>query len=118
LRQVEVDFPGHVTGQAKADQFAEADLYVFPSSHESYGLTLMEAFAAGLPALTLDHAGARSLMRAEFGRMASADSFLTALQELTRDRARLREMGRAAQAFALAHPFAETAQRLRALLHR
>jgi hypothetical protein len=57
-------------------------------------------------------------MRAEFGRMASADSFLTALQELTRDRARLREMGRAAQAFALAHPFAETAQRLRALLHR
>jgi glycosyltransferase involved in cell wall biosynthesis len=118
LRQVEVDFPGHVTGQAKADQFAEADLYVFPSSHESYGLTLMEAFAAGLPALTLEHAGARSLMRAEFGRMASADSFLTALQELTRDRARLREMGRAAQAFALAHPFAETAQRLRALLHR
>lgn len=118
LRQVEVEFPGHVTGQAKADQFAEADLYVFPSSHESYGLTLMEAFAAGLPALTLDHAGARSLMRAEFGRMASADGFLPALQELTRDRARLREMGRAAQAFALAHPFAETAQQLRALLHR
>jgi len=118
LRQVEVEFPGHVTGQAKADQFAEADLYVFPSSHESYGLTLMEAFAAGLPALTLDHAGARSLMRAEFGRMASADSFLPALQELTRDRARLREMGRAAQAYALARPFAETAQQLRALLHR
>ena len=57
-------------------------------------------------------------MRAEFGRMASADGFLPALQELTRDRARLREMGRAAQAFALAHPFAETAQQLRALLHR
>ena len=116
LRQVEVEFPGHVTGQAKADQFAEADLYVFPSSHESYGLTLMEAFQAGLPALTLDHAGAKSLMRAEFGRMASADSFLPALQELVRDRARLREMGRAAQAFARANPFAATAERLRNLL--
>ena len=116
LRQVEVEFPGHVTGQAKADQFAEADLYVFPSSHESYGLTLMEAFQAGLPALTLDHAGAKSLMRAEFGRMASADSFLTTLQELLRDRARLREMGRAAQEFALANPFATTAERLRNLL--
>ena len=116
LRQVEVEFPGHVTGQAKADQFAEADLYVFPSSHESYGLTLMEAFQAGLPALTLDHAGAKSLMRAEFGRMASSDSFLPALQELVRDRARLREMGRAAQAFARANPFAATAERLRNLL--
>jgi glycosyltransferase involved in cell wall biosynthesis len=116
LRQVEVEFPGHVTGQAKADQFAEADLYVFPSSHESYGLTLMEAFAAGLPALTLDHAGARGVMRADFGRMASPDGFLPALQELTRDRARLREMGRAAQAYALAHPFSATAERLRALL--
>ena len=116
LRQVGVEFPGYVTGQAKADQFAEADLYVFPSSHESYGLTLMEAFQAGLPALTLDHAGARSLMRAEFGRMASADSFLPALQQLVRDRGRLREMGRAAQAFALANPFAATAERLRKLL--
>ena len=116
LRQVEVAFPGHVTGQAKADQFAEADLYVFPSSHESYGLTLMEAFQAGLPALTLDHAGAKSLMRAEFGRMASADSFLPTLQELVRDRARLREMGLAAQAFARANPFAATAERLRNLL--
>ena len=116
LRQVGVEFPGYVTGQAKADQFAEADLYVFPSSHESYGLTLMEAFQAGLPALTLDHAGAKSLMRAEFGRMASADSFLPALQQLVRDRARLREMGRAAQAFALANPFAATAERLRKLL--
>ena len=116
LRQVGVEFPGYVTGQAKADQFAEADLYVFPSSHESYGLTLMEAFQAGLPALTLDHAGAKSLMRAEFGRMASADSFLPALQQLVRDRARLRDMGRAAQAFALANPFAATAERLRKLL--
>jgi hypothetical protein len=95
LRQVEAEFPGHVTGQAKADQLAEADLNVFPSSRESYGLTL-------------DHAGARSLMRAEFGRMASADGSLPALQE----------MGRAAQAFALALPFADTAQRRRALLHR
>lgn len=117
LRQVEVEFPGHVTGQAKADQFAAADLYVFPSSHESYGLTLMEAFAAGLPALTLDHAGAKSLMHAEFGRMASADAFLPALQDLVRDRPRLRQMGQAAQAFAASQPFAHTAQRLRSLLH-
>jgi glycosyltransferase involved in cell wall biosynthesis len=116
LRQIEVEFPGHVTGQAKADQFAEADLYVFPSSHESYGLTLMEAFQAGLPALTLDHAGAKSLMRAEFGRMASADSFLPALQELVRDRGRLREMGRAAREFARANPFSATAIWLRNLL--
>ena len=38
-------FPGYVTGERKRAFFALADLYVFPSRHESYGLTLLEALA-------------------------------------------------------------------------
>lgn len=115
LRHVRVEFPGYVTSQRKADLLASADLYVFPSRHESYGLTLMEAFAAGLPALTLDHSGARSLMRTQFGIMATPATFLTSLQQLTADRNQLREMGRAAREFALARPFSAAATRLLAL---
>ena len=47
LRKTRVVFPGYVTGDRKKAFFALADLYVFPSRHESYGLTLLEALAAG-----------------------------------------------------------------------
>ena len=67
LKRTRVVFPGYVTGERKRAFLALADLYVFPSRHESYGLTLMEALAAGLPAVCLDTTGARSVMREEFG---------------------------------------------------
>ena len=54
LKRTRVVFPGYVTGERKRAFFALADLYVFPSRHESYGLTLLEALAAGLPAVCLD----------------------------------------------------------------
>ena len=55
LKRVRVDFPGHVTGARKGAFFALAHLYVFPSRHESYGLTLVEALRAGLPVLSSNH---------------------------------------------------------------
>jgi len=42
LRKVQVFFPGHVTRERKQAFLQMADLYVFPSIHESYGLTLLE----------------------------------------------------------------------------
>lgn len=116
LRRTTVHFAGHVTGPAKLAALAAADLYVFPSCHESYGLTLQEAFLAGLPALTLDHAGARSVMQPAFGEIASPAEFLPALQRLLQHPQRLPELGRAAQAFALANPFAQTARQVADLL--
>src|SRR5205085_911942 len=72
LKRTHVVFPGYVTRERKQAFFALADLYVFPSRHESYGLTLMEALAAGLPAVCLDTTGARSVMREEFGALVPA----------------------------------------------
>jgi len=54
-------------GSRKHAFFGLADVYLFPSSHESYGLTLMEALSAGLPAISRDHAGARQILKPEFG---------------------------------------------------
>lgn len=51
LRRARVTFTGHLTGEDKACAFASARLYAFLSRHESYGLTLAEALASGLPAI-------------------------------------------------------------------
>lgn len=44
-----VVWAGHVEGQAKAEAFAAADLFVLPSFSENFGIAAAEALAAGLP---------------------------------------------------------------------
>jgi glycosyltransferase involved in cell wall biosynthesis len=62
LRTMRVEFVGHANAAMKQALFSLADGYVFPSRHESYGLTLCEALAAGLPVITTDHYSARDLV--------------------------------------------------------
>ena len=114
LRKVEVHFPGYVSGARKAAFFRLGDLYVFPSRHESYGLTLVEALAAGLPVLTTDHRSARDLVRPEFGLVVNttAEDLYRGLGELLEQRENLRLMGERARAFALGLKFEQAADRL------
>ena len=102
LRLVEVHFPGHVSGARKHAFFRLADLYVFPSRHESYGLTMMEAMAAGLPVLTTSHRSAQDLIHPNFGRVVapSPEGIFRGLQELLSQREKLKTMGEEAQRFA------------------
>ncbi|HXP86144.1 MAG TPA: glycosyltransferase family 4 protein [Bryobacteraceae bacterium] len=112
LKRTRVVFPGYVAGERKRAFFALADLYVFPSRHESYGLTLLEALAAGLPAVCLDHHGARSVMREEFGALVPASELREALARLLADEAGRKRMGQAARAFAQYERFSDRAAEL------
>lgn len=119
LRRVQVHFPGYVSGPIKDAFFQLADLYVFPSRHESYGLTLLEAMAAGLPVLTTPHRSARDLVRPGFGRIVEATpaGLYRGLEELLGAREELPKMGGEARQFALERDFSQAADRLaRALL--
>jgi glycosyltransferase involved in cell wall biosynthesis len=116
LNKTRVIFPGYVTGERKKNFFALADLYVFPSRHESYGLTLLEALAAGLPAVCLNHHGARSVMREEFGAIVDAEGLIEALKRLLSD-PDLPQKGAAARAYALENRFAAQAAKLAELLN-
>ena len=123
LRKVRVVFPGHVSGRRKAAFFKLADLYVFPSRHESYGLTLLEALRSGLPAVCLAHHGARAVMRPEFGRLVPLGPRIemieglrrAILQTLAAGAGPIR-MGAAAREYAVKHTFADSAAELARVL--
>ena len=53
-----VEFAGHVTGPRKAALLHRADVFVSPSHHESYGLAIAEAVAAGCQVISHPHYGA------------------------------------------------------------
>ncbi|NDJ76180.1 MAG: glycosyltransferase family 1 protein, partial [Chloroflexi bacterium] len=45
-------FMGYLRGQELRSAYASADIFVFPSAMETFGLVLIEAMAAGLPVVT------------------------------------------------------------------
>jgi glycosyltransferase involved in cell wall biosynthesis len=57
-----VEFTGHVTGELKAALLRRADLFVSTSRHESYGLTIEEARAAGCRVISHPHYGASGIV--------------------------------------------------------
>jgi glycosyltransferase involved in cell wall biosynthesis len=123
LRRIRVVFPGYVIGQRKNAFLALGSLYVFPSRHESYGLTLLEALGAGLPAVCLDHHGARAVMREEFGelvpmgsRRATVERLRAAIARLLRDEEGRARMSEAARRWAMGQRFSDSAATVARLL--
>ena len=45
-------FLGYLTGQPLADAYASADIFVFPSEAETFGMVVPEAMAAGIPVVS------------------------------------------------------------------
>ncbi len=121
LDQVRVVFPGHLGGAAKRAALERADLFVSASRHESYGLTTMEALAAGTPVLALDTPGARQALDPACGRILPRQGNLPELlwratRDMLADRENLARMGDAARRRASAQPFSLAADRLLELL--
>ncbi|MFH1725149.1 MAG: glycosyltransferase family 4 protein [Elusimicrobiota bacterium] len=121
LRRFRVFFPGYLAPVEKQAYFRLADLFVSPSLHESYGLTIVEAMRAGLPILASDHYGGDEILDPSYGRTVPyGDAGLrprllaVGLEEMLGDPAGLRRMGRRArEASASARmDFAGTARRL------
>jgi glycosyltransferase involved in cell wall biosynthesis len=60
-----ISFVGPISGQTKQSAFFDADLFVFPTHSESFGMAVAEALAHGLPVLTTT--GAPWSMLPEYG---------------------------------------------------
>jgi len=83
-----------------------ADLFVFPSLLESFGIVLIEAMAAGLPVVGTDAPGCRDLVREDAGGVqvpaGDRDALARAVLDLLADPQRRAALGARAQATARA----------------
>ncbi|MDX9995826.1 MAG: glycosyltransferase family 1 protein [Rhodocyclaceae bacterium] len=79
-------FVGTKRGEALAEHYASADLFVFPSLTETFGNVVSEALASGLPVVAFDYAAASDLIvTGENGRSVppgDASAFIDAAVEL------------------------------------
>jgi glycosyltransferase involved in cell wall biosynthesis len=109
-----VEFAGRVTRDRAAAMYRSADLFVFPTLSDGFGLTQLEAMAHGLPVIAtpncgtvVDHGNDGLVVPA-----ADAAALAAAIAELADDRPRLDAMGRRAVQKARQFPLAAFARRL------
>ena len=55
-------FTGYLSGKELASAYASADIFVFPSTTDTFGNVILEAQAAGLPCVVSDQGGPRELV--------------------------------------------------------
>jgi glycosyltransferase involved in cell wall biosynthesis len=83
-------FTGKKTGEALAECYASADVFVFPSRTDTFGMVLLEAMASGLPVAALPVCGPQDVVTAGVTGVLSHDLREAALAALSLDRARVR----------------------------
>ncbi len=99
-----VKFTGYLQGESLAQAYASADLFVFPSALESFGLVVVEAMAAGLPVVASRVGGVMDVI--EEGRsgysFAPGDvaGLVEGVRRVVHDPDCRAQMGQAARAFA------------------
>ena len=99
----EVRFTGLLTGEALARAYGRADVFVFPSRTDTYGIVLLEALASGVPVAAYPVAGPADVIGASGVGVLDEDLRKAALAALDVPRERCR-------AFALRHDWAACAR--------
>jgi glycosyltransferase involved in cell wall biosynthesis len=95
--------PGKLTGDALSTAYASGDVFLFPSTTDTFGNVLLEAMASGLPVIGADVGPTRELVTADRGWLVpphDAAGFARAIIALVDDRDRLRAAREGALAFA------------------
>src|SRR5256714_366390 len=90
----EAFFTGYLRGKELATAYASADIFVFPSTTDTFGNVILEAQACGVPVIVSDSGGPKELVEDRTNglitRSRDADDFTRAIRSLATDAA-LRE---------------------------
>lgn len=94
-------FTGYLSGEDLSAVYASSDLFVFPSTTDTFGNVVLEAQASGLPVLVADLGGPReNVIPGETGLILPAseeEAWVAAISSLLATPDRLRQMGQAAR---------------------
>ena len=95
-------FAGMRTGEDLAAHYASGEVFLFPSTTETYGNVTMEGLASGLAVVAYDYAAAAKHIRHDVNGMLAkfedAEAFTRLAAGLASDRERIRRLGAAARA--------------------
>lgn len=90
------------------EHYRRADVFVFPSFFEGFGLVLLEAMACGLPAIASHATAGPDILNERCGRVVSSgdlDGLIESFRWFDRNRDRVPDMRRAARAQAETYPW-------------
>jgi len=103
LKGYPVLFTGFLSGEELSQAYASADVFVFPSTTDTFGNVVLEAQASGLPVIVSDQGGPQELLKdGQSGFIIKANSMSAlseAMQLFIRDRQVATRMGRQARWF-------------------
>ncbi|MGI9086174.1 MAG: glycosyltransferase [Chthoniobacterales bacterium] len=90
-------FTGYLSGDDLANAYASADVFVFPSTTDTFGNVIIEAQASGLPAVVSDLGGPNELITDGVNGFVTKahdpEEFAGAIEKLARDHSLRRQMG-------------------------
>src|SRR5207244_6373069 len=93
----EAFFTGYLTGKELATAYASADIFVFPSTTDTFGNVIIEAQASGVPVVVSDSGGPKELVEDKANglitRSHDVDDFTSAIRTLVTDPAVRERMG-------------------------
>jgi glycosyltransferase involved in cell wall biosynthesis len=95
--------PGKLLGDDLSRAYASADVFLFPSTTDTFGNVLLEAMASGLPVIGADVGPTREVLGETRGLLVlpdNAEALAAAIIRCVDDRAMLRRLAGAARAFA------------------
>ncbi|WP_072395631.1 glycosyltransferase family 1 protein [Hyphomicrobium sp. CS1GBMeth3] len=90
-RYPQVVFTGVREGQDLADCYASADVFVFPSLTDTFGMVMLEAMACGVPVAAFPAIGPKDLIAPGISGILSDDLGAAAVSAQSLDRARVRQ---------------------------
>ena len=106
-------FAGWVEGEQKEALLRGASLFVLPSRHENFGLSVMEAMARGVPVLVSPHVNlAREIEAADAGWIVDLDRLKAGLAIVLENESERARRGKAAHQFSRAYSWQRTAREL------
>jgi glycosyltransferase involved in cell wall biosynthesis len=94
-------FTGYLRGTELATAYASADIFVFPSTTDTFGNVILEAQASGLPVIVSDSGGPKELVAHNANglitRSHNVEDFTDAIRALVTDRALRERMANSAR---------------------